>query len=247
MTTPTAQKPPSTTIRAATIPNVSPTAVVPFTYKVWRGLSVFRQDNVKFSIKVGFGAALYCLPAYIPATRPLFSHWRGEWGLVSYMVIMSMTLGQTNNSGAYRVLGTFVGAALAVFAWYAFPENPYALSVFGWLVSIPCFQIILNWKQATFGRFILLTYNISALYAYSLSMKDDDDGEDDDEGGVSPIITEIVLHRTVAVTVGVLWGLFVNRMIWPLSARSQLRKGLSKLWLKMSIVWAKDPLNVLVE
>ena len=50
------------------------------------------------------------------------------------------------------------------------------------------------------GRFIMLTYNLSALYAYSLSVKDTE--EDDDEGGIDPIITEIVLHRVVAVLSG---------------------------------------------
>lgn len=231
-----------------TVPNVSRDAKIPFSYKVWKALRTLRQDHIKFSVKVGVGATLYALPAFIPATRPTFSLWRGEWGLVSYMVIMSMTLGQTNNSGEARVVGTMIGAVIAVIAWVAFPQNPYALSFFGWLVSLPCFWIILNWKQATFGRFILLTYNLSALYAYSISISDnDEDEDDDDEGGINPIITEIVLHRFVAVTVGVIWGLFINRMIWPISARSQLRKGLSVLWLRMALIWSQDPLNILLE
>lgn len=231
--------------RQHTIPNVSPEAKIPLSYRLWKALGTLRQDHIKFSVKVGVGAALFALPAFIPITRPTFSLWRGEWGLVSYMIIMSMTLGQTNSSGEARVVGTMVGAVLALVAWVVFPENPYALSIFGWIVSIPCFWIILTWKQATFGRFILLTYNLSALYAYSLSKKDDDD--DDDEGGVNPIIRDIVLHRFVAVTVGVLWGLFVNRMIWPISARLQLRKGLSVLWLRMALIWNHDPLNSLLE
>jgi hypothetical protein len=233
--------------RRRTIPNVvlAPEAKIPLSYKFWAALRALRRDHIKFSVKVGVGAALYALPAFIPATRPTFSLWRGEWGMVSYMIIMSMTLGQTNSSGKARVIGTLIGALLALFAWIAFPENPYALSIFGWLVSLPCFWIILNWKQATFGRFILLTYNLSALYAYSISMADNDD--DDDEGGVNPIISEIVLHRTIAVTVGVFWGLFINSMIWPLSARSQLRKGLSVLWLRMALIWNQDPLDCLID
>ena len=234
--------------RQRTIPNVSPEAKVSFNYKMWKALSRLRQDHIKFSVKVGIGASLYALPAFIPSLRPTFTLWRGEWGLVSYMVIMSMTLGQTNNSGYGRVIGTGIGALLALVAWVAFPENPYALSIFGWLVSLPCFWIILNWKQATFGRFILLAYNISALYAYSISVADNDqDDDDDDEGGINPIITDIVLHRFVAVTIGVVWGLFINRMIWPISARSQLRKGLSVLWLRMTLIWDQDPLACLTD
>lgn len=229
------------------IPNVSPEAEVPFTYRVWKAMRVLRRDEVKFSIKVGVGAAIYALPAFIPLTRPIYSHWRGEWGLVSYMIVMSMTLGQTNNSGIMRFLGNAVGAAMAIFAWTVIGVNPYYLSAFGWIVSIPCFWIILNWKQATFGRFILLTYNLSVLYAYSMSMADGENDNDDDEGGIDPIITEIVLHRFVAVTVGVLWGLFVNLAVWPISARQQLRRELSVLWLRMALIWRRDPLNCLVE
>lgn len=95
------------------------------------------------------------------------------------------------------------------------------------------------------GRFILLTYNLSALYAYSLSVKDDDD--DDDEGGVSPEIWEIVLHRVVAVMVGCLWGILVTRVIWPISARRKVRKGTSLLWLKMGLIWKRGPLKTLLE
>ncbi|KAI5807445.1 Fusaric acid resistance protein-like-domain-containing protein [Peziza echinospora] len=223
-----------------TIPNVARDQPIPFTYKIWKMLRIFRRDDIKFGIKVGGGAALYALPAFIDSTRPIFAHWRGEWGLVSYMIVMSMTIGQTNTSGLLRVLGTIIGAILAVIAWIVFPENPYALSLFGCVIAMPCFHIILNWKQSTFGRFILLTYNLSCLYAYSLSVKDDDD--DDDEGGINPIITDIAFHRVVSVIIGVAWGVFVNQYIWPISARTKLRKGLSVLWLRMALIWKRDPL-----
>jgi len=120
--------------------------------------------------------------------------------------------------------------------------------LFGWALSIPCFWIILTWKQATFGRFILLTYNLSVLYAYSLATSSAEGGDrDDDEGRTSPIITKIVLHRSVAVTAGVLWGVFINTAIWPTSARNQLRNGLGVLWLRMALIWRRGSLLCLLE
>lgn len=95
------------------------------------------------------------------------------------------------------------------------------------------------------GRFIMLTYNLSALYAYSLSVRDDDD--DGDEGGISPEIWEIVLHRVVAVMVGCVWGIIVTRVIWPISARKKVKKGTSLLWLKMGLIWKRGPLRTLLE
>jgi hypothetical protein len=94
------------------------------------------------------------------------------------------------------------------------------------------------------GRFIMLTYNLSVLYAYSLSENDNEN--DEDEGGSHPIITEIALHRVVAVLSGCIWGIIVTRMIWPISARVKLKEGLSLLWLQMSLIWKRDPLSTMV-
>lgn len=112
-------------------------------------------------------------------------------------------------------------------------------------MALQCFYIIVAQGKGPMGRFIMLTYNLSALYAYSLSVRDDDD--DDDEGGISPEIWEIVLHRVVAVMIGCLWGIIVTRLIWPISARKKVKKGISLLWLKMSLIMKRGPLRTLLE
>ena len=133
----------------------------------------------------------------------------------------------------------------SVIVWVICQGNPFALAFLGWVVSLPCFYLIIAKGKGPFGRFIMLTYNLSCLYAYSLSIKDGDD--DDDEGGVTPIITEIVLHRVVAVLAGVIWGMIITRVIWPISARQKFKDGLSLLWLRMGLIWKRDPLSTLLE
>ena len=217
----------------------------PYRYRLWKTLSVFRLDETKFAIKVGAGAALYALPSFLASTRPIYQHWRGEWGLLSYMLVCSMTIGASNTTGFARFAGTCIGAVCAIVAWIASQGNPYALSVFGWLMSLWTAYIIVAQGKGPMGRFIMLTYNLSALYAYSLSVKDLDD--DDDEGGLDPLITDITLHRVVAVLTGCLWGLIVTRFIWPISARRKFKDGLSLLWLRMGLIWKRDPVNALLE
>ncbi|OQN96973.1 hypothetical protein B0A48_16947 [Cryoendolithus antarcticus] len=218
-------------------------------YPIYKATRVLQQDNVRFPTKVGIGAALYCLPAYLPETRPFFTHWRGEWGLLSYMVVCSMTIGASNTTGINRLIGTLIGAGLAVLAWLMSNNggeaNPYLLAFLGWLVSLGCFYIIIEKNNGPMGRFVLLTYNLGALYAYSLSVLDTED--DDDEGGIDPAIWEIVLHRVVSVIVGSLWGLVITMFIWPISARRKLRDGLCVLWLRMSLVWKRDPLTMILQ
>src|SRR5271170_5981029 len=106
-----------------------------FFYKVYRNLSFLRQDDTKFAIKVGIGAALYALPAFIPATRHFYSQWRGEWGLLSYMLVCSMTIGGSNTTGYSRLYGTCLAAILAIVAWEVANGNPYLLAIFGFFMA----------------------------------------------------------------------------------------------------------------
>jgi len=41
------------------LPNMVQDQPVPFSYRIWKALKVFRRDDVKFGIKVGGGAAIY--------------------------------------------------------------------------------------------------------------------------------------------------------------------------------------------
>jgi hypothetical protein len=214
-------------------------------YRTWKALRVLRREDVKYAIKVGFGAMMFASFSFIPSTRPWYSRWRGEWGLLSYMLVCSMTIGASNTTGLQRFIGTCIGAALAIFGWIIARDEAIVLALFGWLVSIGCFYVILVQGRGPMGRFILLTYNLSALYAYSLSVKDQED--DDDEGGISPEIWFIVLHRVVSVMAGCIWGIIVTRLIWPISARQKVKDGTALLWLRMGLIWKRDPLQMLIE
>lgn len=212
-----------------------------FRYKVWKGLRIFRRDDTKFAVKVGGGAALYALPSFLTATRPFYSHWRGEWGLLSYMLVCSMTIGASNTTGFARFFGTCLGAVCALVGWKISGGNVVPLAIFGWAMSFWTAYIIIAKRKGPMGRFIMLTYNLTVLYAYSLSRNDSED--DQDEGGESPIISDIAIHRVVSVLSGVIWGIIVTRLIWPSSAKRKLKNGLSVLWLRMSIIWKRDPLS----
>ncbi|OAX82297.1 hypothetical protein ACJ72_03353 [Emergomyces africanus] len=214
-------------------------------YKVWRAFRVFRRDETKFAIKVGAGAALYALPSFIPSIRPFYSYWRGEWGLLSYMLVCSMTIGASNTTGFARFFGTTFGAICAFVAWQITTGNVFALAFIGWVMAICTAYLILVKSQGPMGRFIMLTYNLTVLYAYSLSNADIDDGED--EGGDTPIVMDIALHRVVAVLSGIIWGIIITRVIWPISARRKLKDGLSLLWLWMSVIWKREPLSTMID
>ena len=154
-----------------------------------------------------------------------------------------MTIGTSNTTGSARFLGTCLGAGCAVVAWYMTIGNVYGLALLGLLMATWTSYLNLVNGQGTMGRFIMLTYNLSVLYAYSLMQKEV--GGDEDEGGDHPIITEIALHRVVAVLSGCIWGVIITRVIWPVSARARLKHSLSLLWLRMGLIWKRDPLTTM--
>jgi hypothetical protein len=182
--------------------------------------------------------------AFIPQTRPIYGHWRGEWGLLSFMIVCSMTVGASNATGLARFTGTLMGAAFVIINWFISGGEPISLALLGWAVSLGAFYIIVDRGNGPFGRFILLSYNVSSLYAYSLTQRVDDD--DDDEGGVNPVIAEIAYHRVIAVSIGIVWGLIICRLIWPMPARRKFKEGLSVLYLQMGLIWKRGPLAILL-
>ncbi|KAI0390540.1 ribosomal protein L19 [Xylariaceae sp. FL0594] len=211
---------------------------------IWDFLNFIARDDIRFGLKVGIGATLYAMFAFIPETMEVYRHWRGEWGLLSFMIVCSMTVGASNATGLARFTGTVMGASLMVLNWTIAEESAVGLALLGWLVSFGAFYIMVERGNAPFSRFILLSYNVSSLYAYSLSQNVEDD--DDDEGGVHPNIKEIAFHRVVAVAIGIIWGLIICRLIWPLPARRKFKEGLAVLFLQMGLIWKRGPLAILL-
>lgn len=212
-----------------------------FRFNVWKALKVFRRTDVKFGIRVGLGALVLSSFAFLPRSKEYFINWRIEWALAVYCIMMNKSVGGTTMTVKWRFIGTFAGAYLAYLIWILTDGNAYALAATGFLISIPSFYIILFWKKNNpFGRFILLTYNLTALYSYSMTQLDSEDGG---EGGDDPIIGEIAFHRVFAVSVGIIWALIMAQCFLPSSARSRLKSGLTILWLRLGVIWNSDPLD----
>ncbi|KAG7709269.1 hypothetical protein KL914_001659 [Ogataea haglerorum] len=213
-------------------------------YRVWRVVKILRSVDVQFGLRVGIGSLFIAIFAYIDKTKDFFDDWRGEWALVTFCIIMNKSVGGTTMTIKWRFLGTFLGAFTAYCVWVLLYPNALLMAVVGFLFSIGCFHIIINWEaNNAFGRFILLTYNLTVLYSWTMANKVIDKVPDyDDEGGDNPIIFEIAIHRFLGVSFGVIWALIVTMSLFPNSARSRIRRGLSILWLRMGIIWHSGPL-----
>lgn len=136
---------------------------------------------------------------------------------------------------------------MAIIAWAISNGSPFILAPFGFAMAYWTGYINIVKGKGPMARFIMLTYNLSALYAYSLSVQDEDDDDDEEDNGNNPLMWPIVYHRVTSVIVGCLWGLIITRLVWPISARQKVKEGLSLIWLRMGLIWKRDPLTVLLE
>lgn len=190
---------------------------------IWALGESLRQREIKYSIKTGMAVAMLAAPAFIESTRETFMEYRGEWALISCFVVLSPTVGATNFLSLHRIMGTLIGATVAVIVFTLFKHQPVMLTLCSFLYSIPCFYYIVNYPQyATSGRFVLLTYNLTCLFSYN--SRDDN----------IPVLT-VALHRATAVTIGVIWAFIVSRYWWPIEARRELGRVLSEFCV--NICW----------
>ena len=200
--------------------------------QIWLFFIKLKSADVRYALKTGIGGGLLGAFAFNHVTRPLFVQYSGNWAVLSvscgvmglfsltfvqFCVVMSTTIGATNFNSFFRIAGTVFGAAVATAAWYLLGNgHPVLMCGFAALFSLLPYAIILRYpKYATSGRLVLLSFNLTALYAYNVRHTGYD-------------IEDIALHRTIAVTVGTLWGLFVTRFCFPFEARKELRAGLSR-------------------
>ncbi|EJU04510.1 hypothetical protein DACRYDRAFT_76995 [Dacryopinax primogenitus] len=182
---------------------------------LWAWGDRMKQPDVKYALKTGMAAMLLASPAFFESTRQGFLDYKGEWALISFFVVMGPTIGATNALGLQRILGTLLGAFVAGLTYALFPNEPILLAILGALYAVPCFWLVVKRpKHATSARFILLTYNLTCLYAYNSRTRDIG-------------VEDIAIKRSLSVIMGVVWAFVVSRWWWPLEARRQLGISLS--------------------
>lgn len=193
-----------------------------FLLKLWGFFSEFRTYRVKFALKSMLTAELISVLAFIPATRPYFTDFKMEWTLITVMAVMTPTVGGTNLGAVLRIFATVLGCILAAVIFTIFHDNTFMLWLLTWIISIPSFWMILHHKHGRFGLFTLLAYNLVVLFKFN--HRDDD----------SVNVFTLTWMRCAAVSLGVVIGLIVTAYVWPYEARTEVRKGLSDLLLRLS-------------
>ncbi|KAK3848266.1 MAG: Fusaric acid resistance protein-like-domain-containing protein, partial [Linnemannia gamsii] len=201
--------------------------------RLWRFLHVFRSFQVKYAAKAAISTMVLLIPAFVDWTRPYFVQYRGEWALISMLIVMVPTVGGTNIVGIYRIMGTIVGCYAGVAIYLLFPANDILLPICCFLFAVPNFYLVLCSAYPRIGQVTLLAFNLVLIQTYNPLGSLLGETDPNDPNHVSYVWT-IALHRAVAVSFGVVVGVAVTSYVWPYEARVELRKGLSDLLLNIS-------------
>ncbi|CAO3574099.1 unnamed protein product [Mortierella alpina] len=161
--------------------------------RIWKFLHRFRSFQVKYAAKTAFSAMIMLVPAFVDWTRPYFVQYRGEWAIVSMLVVMVPTVGGTNIVGVYRIISTIIGCYMGVVAYLVFPAHDIMLPICCFLFAIPNFYLVLCSSYPRLGQVTLLAFNLVLLQTYNRRHGDgtvppdeDEDDDDDDYSGLFP-------------------------------------------------------------
>ncbi|KAF9321537.1 hypothetical protein BG003_001268 [Podila horticola] len=155
--------------------------------RLWKFLHVFRSFHVKYAAKTAISTMVLLIPAFVDWTRPYFVQYRGEWAIISMLIVMVPTVGGTNIVGLYRILGTVIGCYFGVAVYVLFPADDILLPICCFLFAVPNFYLVLCSNYPRIGQVTLLAFNLVLIQTYnrrngdgSVPPDDDDDDDDDD-------------------------------------------------------------------
>lgn len=173
--------------------------------RLWKFLHVFRSFQVKYAAKAAISTMVLLVPAFVDWTRPYFVQYRGEWALISMLIIMVPTVGGTNIVGLYRILGTVIGCYVGVAVYLLFPADDILLPICCFLFAVPNFYLVLCSSYPRIGQVTLLAFNLVLIQTYNRRNGDgtvppDDDDDDDDGISGNPFSARRNLHAAGSMT-----------------------------------------------
>ncbi|KAJ3011006.1 hypothetical protein HKX48_007071, partial [Thoreauomyces humboldtii] len=147
---------------------------------------------------------------------------------IGMLIVISPTVGTSNSIGFYRILGTISGALTGYVTWLMDPANPYVIGVMGCIFAYPCFWLFLRTPHARLGTAALVTFTVVTMSTYTSY----------ENNLITDTILILALKRTMCIALGVLAAVIATSYIWPVVARTALRKGLSQNLYLISVLYS---------
>ncbi|KAI8068112.1 aluminum activated malate transporter-domain-containing protein [Gilbertella persicaria] len=195
-----------------------------YTLNVWCRTDPFRYA-VKFTVTMELLALMAWLP--IPGVNELYNNNHGQWALLSAMVVFNFTVGSTLTQCVYRVVATVIGAICGYLSLLAAGRNanPYVLAVMILIFQVPMWFTLLGSKYPRIGFISLLTLAVISSTGYIDTNQED--------------LFAPVWKRTLTAIIAILVVIVIDHLLWPVWARTMVRKHLSDLLIATGIQYSK--------
>lgn len=185
----------------------------------------FKTDAFKYALRCAIVQSAILAMAFSPKTANWFDNWRVLWALVTACVVMTPTVGESNLTGLWRIIGTTIGGLWGLITWAIFgtpsrwPGILVMTIIIGFFVSL--FQECTNYYRRV-ATVSLLSFNIVLMGKYTQDVYELETGQ------VGETIYDVALKRTVAVMFGSVFSMIATSIVLPVFARDKLRIKISE-------------------
>ncbi|KAG0167034.1 hypothetical protein DFQ28_005672 [Apophysomyces sp. BC1034] len=195
-----------------------------YKFHAWLQSGPFRYA-MKFTITMELLAMMAWLP--VEGINDLYNNNHGQWALLSGMVVFNFTIGATALQSMFRVVATLIGAVCGYICLLAGHrnENPYVVAVMTLVLQIPLWYLLLSSPYPRIGFISLLTMAVITSTGYMDTYS---------EGIFAP-----VWKRTITAIFAIVAVMLVDQLLWPVWARTVLRKCLGDLLIATGIQYSK--------
>ncbi|EWC48396.1 hypothetical protein DRE_02165 [Drechslerella stenobrocha 248] len=192
-------------------------------FKIWEVLHELQGFEARFALKNTMTVCLLSIPAWLPDSHEWWDDYEAWWCIVASWHLMQPRVGGNLKDLISRIVTVVLGALWGALSFAAGNGNPYVMTVFALIFSIPILYRYMLSSHPRSGLIGCLTFTVVSMTCYN-------------DGGATPT-SKIAYTRGAAFVVGVLASIFINWFLWPFVARHELRKSLANMLINMSIVY----------
>ncbi|KAJ8080407.1 hypothetical protein PM082_017240 [Marasmius tenuissimus] len=166
--------------------------------------SITHSNHLKHASKKAIGVALLSLPAFLPSNstaRHWFHAWKGQWMVLSFVLVLDINQGATWRTGYLRVSGTVLGALYGFIVAIIAQRNPYAIVALITLAEVPMSWIVTASSFPPLGIVANLTSPLIIFTGYFVPN--------------SPSVIGLAWLRALMISLGVIAALSINSLLYP--------------------------------
>jgi hypothetical protein len=195
-----------------------------FRYRLWEFLHVLQGEETRFSVRSAVSVGLLCLPGWLKSNYKWYNVYDAWLAPLMVFLISHTRVGGSATDLMVRTMFCLAGSIWAGIGYRAGNGNPYILGVFCATFVLPCLYRFICSSHPRSGLISCICFTVVSLALYT-----------DRRIGYDLKIFTACWTRALSCEIGVAVAVLVNRILWPFTARTEVRKSMSTLLSHISM------------